>query len=109
MSCPQAYNKEHPYTGAEPNNLLLYHLNHHNYQQYLQCNQIMQDHKWCPQHNMWYPLYLHHNQELALNWLHFKAEFTDKPEEDAEVHLLRTNDLMNMHAFPEGVNVKRFF
>ena len=27
-----------------------------------------------------------------LNWSHFKPEFTGKPDEDAEAHLLRTND-----------------
>ena len=27
-----------------------------------------------------------------LNWSHFKPEFAGKPDEDAEAHLLRTND-----------------
>ena len=27
-----------------------------------------------------------------LNWSHFKPKFAGKPEEDAEAHLLRTND-----------------
>ena len=27
-----------------------------------------------------------------LNWSYFKPEFSGKPEEDAEAHLLRTND-----------------
>ena len=27
-----------------------------------------------------------------LNWSHFKPEFAEKPEEDAEVHFLRMND-----------------
>ena len=44
---------------------------------------------------------------LPLNWFHFKLEFTDKPDEDAEAHLLRTNDWMDTHAFPEGVKVQR--
>ena len=43
-----------------------------------------------------------------LNWSHFKPEFAGKPDEDAEVHLLRTNDWMDTHAFPEGVKVQRF-
>ena len=43
-----------------------------------------------------------------LNWSHFKPEFTGKPDEDAEAHLLRTNDWMDTHAFPEGVKVHRF-
>ena len=42
-----------------------------------------------------------------LNWSHFKVEFAGKPEV-AEVHLLRTNDLMYAHAFQEGVKVQRF-
>ena len=40
-----------------------------------------------------------------LNWLHFKPEFAGKPEEEAEAHWLRTNDLMDTPAFPEGVKV----
>ena len=27
-----------------------------------------------------------------LNWSHFKPEFSGKPDEDAEAHLLRKND-----------------
>ena len=45
---------------------------------------------------------------LHLNWSHFKPEFSGKPEEDAEAHLLRTNDWMNTHQFQEGVKVQRF-
>ena len=43
-----------------------------------------------------------------LNWSHFKLEFTGKSDEDVEAHLLRTNDWMDTHAFPEGVKVQRF-
>ena len=43
-----------------------------------------------------------------LNRSHFKPEFTDKPDEDAEAHFLRTNDLMDTHAFPEGVKIQHF-
>ena len=43
-----------------------------------------------------------------LNWSHFKPEFVGKLDEDAEAHLLRTNDWMDTHAFPEGVKVQRF-
>ena len=43
-----------------------------------------------------------------LNWPHFKPEFTGKPDEDAEAHLLRTNAWMGIHAFQEGVKVQRF-
>ena len=43
-----------------------------------------------------------------LNWLHFKPEFADRPGEDAEAHLLRTNDWMGTYAFQEGVKIQRF-
>ena len=43
-----------------------------------------------------------------LNWSHFKPECSGKPEEDAEAHLLRTNDWMNTHQFQEGIKVHRF-
>ena len=43
-----------------------------------------------------------------LNWSCFKPEFSGKPEEDAEVQLLRTNDWMEIHNFPEVVKVQRF-
>ena len=43
-----------------------------------------------------------------LNWSHIKPEFAGKPDETAETHLLRTNDWMDTHAFPEGVKVQRF-
>ena len=47
-------------------------------------------------------------QPMHMNWLHFKPEFSSKPDEDVEAHLLRTNDWMNMHDFPEAVKVQRF-
>ena len=43
-----------------------------------------------------------------LNWSHFRPEFSGKAEEDAEAHLLCTNDSMNMHNFPGNVKVQRF-
>ena len=43
-----------------------------------------------------------------LNWSYFKSEFSDKPEDDAEAHLLSTNDWMETHNFPEAVKVQRF-
>ena len=43
-----------------------------------------------------------------LHWSHFKPEFWGKPDEDAEAHLLRTNDWMDTHAFPDCVKVLRF-
>ena len=43
-----------------------------------------------------------------INWSHFKPEFTGKPEEDAEAHLLCTNNWMGTHDFEENVKVCRF-
>ena len=43
-----------------------------------------------------------------VNWSHFKPEYSGKPEEDAEAHLLRMNGLWDTHAFPEGVKVQHF-
>ena len=47
-------------------------------------------------------------QLIHLNWSHFKPEFSGKPDEDAEAHLLYTNNWMNVHHFNEGVKVQRF-
>ena len=47
-------------------------------------------------------------QLVHLNWSYFKPEFSGKPGEDAEAHLLHTNDWMNAHHFNEGVKVQRF-
>ena len=47
-------------------------------------------------------------QRPQLNWSHFKLKYTDKPEEDAEAHLLRTNDWMDTHDFQDQVKVQRF-
>ena len=51
------------------------------------------------------PILMANNQ---LNWSHFRPEFSGKPEEDVEVHLLRTEDWMTTHAFPEDQKVRRF-
>ena len=45
---------------------------------------------------------------MHLNWSYFKPEFSDKPDEDAEAHLLHTNNWMNAHHFIDGVKVQRF-
>ena len=42
-----------------------------------------------------------------LNWSHFKPEFVEEPDEDAEAHLFRTSDWMDTHAFQEGVKIQR--
>ena len=47
-------------------------------------------------------------QYLHINWSNFKPEFSGKPEEDAEAHLLCFNDWMNAHCFVDGVKVQRF-
>ena len=47
-------------------------------------------------------------QMPQLNWSYFKPEFSGKPEEDAIAHLLRTNDWMETHNFPEETKVQRF-
>ena len=54
------------------------------------------------------PLALGAPERPQLNWSHFKPEFAGKPEEDAEAHLLRMNDWMDMHDFLENVKVQRF-
>ena len=47
-------------------------------------------------------------QHLHLKWSDFKPEFSGKPDEDAEVHLLHSNDWMNAHCFVDGGRVQRF-
>ena len=42
-------------------------------------------------------------QHLHKDWSNFKPEFSGKPDEDAEVHLLHSNDWMNAHCFVDGV------
>ena len=42
------------------------------------------------------------------NWIGKKPEFSGKPEEDAESHLLNTRDWMEVHNFPEGKKVRCF-
>ena len=47
-------------------------------------------------------------QHLHINWSNFKPEFLGKPEEDAEAHILHSNDWMNAHCFIDDVKVQRF-
>ena len=47
-------------------------------------------------------------RHLCINWSNFKPEFSGKPEEDAEAHLLCSNDWMNAHHFTNDVKVQRF-
>ena len=45
---------------------------------------------------------------VHFNWSNFKPEFSGNPDEDAEVHLLHTNDWMDTHHFVDLVKVQRF-
>ena len=47
-------------------------------------------------------------QVPQLSWSYFKPEFSGKPEEGVVAHLLRTNDWMEAHNFPDGAKVQRF-
>ena len=46
------------------------------------------------------PLQVTQQQQMHMNWSHFKCKFSGKPDEDVEVHLLQTNDWMTTHYFP---------
>ena len=47
-------------------------------------------------------------RHIHLNLSNFKPEFSGKLEEDAEAHLLHSNDWMDTHHFNEDVKVQRF-
>ena len=47
-------------------------------------------------------------QVVYLNWSNFKPELSGKPGEDADVHLLCSNDWMISHHFVDGVKVQWF-
>ena len=47
-------------------------------------------------------------QIIYQNWIGQKPEFSGKPEEDAESHLLSTRDWMEAHNFQEGEKVRHF-
>ena len=47
-------------------------------------------------------------QVFYQNWIGKKPEFSGKPEEDVESHLLSTRDWMEVHNFPKDVKVRRF-
>ena len=47
-------------------------------------------------------------RHIHLNWSNFKPGFSGKPEEDAEAHLLHSNDWMDTHHFNEDIKVQRF-
>ena len=47
-------------------------------------------------------------QMVNLNWSYFRPKFSGKPDEDAEAHLLHTNNWINALHFIKGVKVQRF-
>ena len=47
-------------------------------------------------------------QFIYQNWIGKKPEFSGKPKEDAESHLLSMRDWMEAHNFPEGEKVRHF-
>ena len=47
-------------------------------------------------------------QHLHINWSNFKPEFSGKPKEDAEAHILCFNHWVNAHHFHDDVKVQRF-
>ena len=51
------------------------------------------------------PIPMANNQ---LNWSHFRPEFSGTHNEDAEAHLLRTEDWMTTHNFPDDQKVGDF-
>ena len=42
-------------------------------------------------------------RHIYLNWSNFKPEYSGKPEEDADAHLLCWNDWMEAHHFNEDI------
>ena len=54
------------------------------------------------------PTQQNQSAQPPLNWSPFTLEFSGKPEDNAEAHLLRTIDWMETHNFPEVVKVQRF-
>ena len=47
-------------------------------------------------------------RHIHLKWPNFKPEFLGKPEEDAEAHLLCSNNWMEAHHFDEDIRAQRF-
>ena len=47
-------------------------------------------------------------RHIHLNWSNFKPDFLGKPEEDAEAHLLHSNDWMDAHHLNEDIKVQGF-
>ena len=47
-------------------------------------------------------------RHLHINWSNFKPEYSGKQEEDAEAHLLYSNDWMNAQYVDEDIKAQRF-
>ena len=47
-------------------------------------------------------------QHLHKKWWNFNPEFSGKPEEDVEAHLLCSNEWMNAHHFVDDIKTQRF-
>ena len=47
-------------------------------------------------------------QVPQLNWSYFKPEFSGKPGDNVVAYLLRANDWMETHNFPDETKVQRF-
>ena len=75
-------------------------------EQQVQQQQQQQDHLASPSHAPTAKQPGH--QVVHLSWSYFMPEFSGKPDEDAEAHLLCSNDWMNAPNFIEGVKVQRF-
>ena len=73
--------------------------------QFIQPNQLKQPNQ-LPNQVQNFPIAMAHPHQL--HWSYFKPQFSGKPEEDAEEHLLRTNDWMETHNFPDDQKVRRF-
>ena len=75
-----------------------------------QVQQQQQDHPTPPAHAppAHIPAVQQGQQIVHLNWSHFKPEFSGKPDEDAEAHLLCSNEWMTAHHFVEGIKVQKF-
>ena len=46
-------------------------------------------------------------QVPPVNWSNIKSEFAGNPDEEIKAHLLRANDWVDTHEFPEGIKVQK--
>ena len=64
--------------------------------------------QWAPAQPVPFGLVVSAPQVFYQNLIGKKPEFSGKPEEDAESHLLSTRDWINVHNFPNEVKVRCF-